>query len=359
VPRKKDSVATRRKQLFWHQKKQQVKAPSKSLSDVIGECPPKGSPLDNPSSWDALARAALRLSDDDNDKRLPKEAAALSRALRESLRRAFEKFCLDPGDPFSWRLLLTHFSFVEFGDLPRRAPGRALMWNHDNLAALLNERTRIMTKHRNPKMSDERVAKLLANDKNSQFYQFGKSPKDGIEGLRKALGKARRLIGENTQPPVGTRDPGIPGHRTRRVFMTSLENLFLRRSDAAEYLKNRYGLRCAKQTLAKLAVIGGGPKFHLANRTPLYAPADLDEWAWRHLCPCRCSVVVYRVRNCWYFATRTSFSFVHGADGNLVRLGGLLWHRQDTRDARHNTRLSGDRTVAEGPHLRIATSTRD
>jgi hypothetical protein len=54
---------------------------------------------------------------------------------------------------------------------------------------------------------------------------------------------------------------------------------FLRRVDAAQYLQNRFGLRCAKQTLAKLAVIGGGPKFHLANRTPLYAPTDLDEWA--------------------------------------------------------------------------------
>jgi hypothetical protein len=54
---------------------------------------------------------------------------------------------------------------------------------------------------------------------------------------------------------------------------------FLRRVDAAHYLQMKFGLRCAKQTLAKLAVIGGGPKYHLAGRTPLYAPADLDSWA--------------------------------------------------------------------------------
>jgi hypothetical protein len=55
--------------------------------------------------------------------------------------------------------------------------------------------------------------------------------------------------------------------------------LFLRRADAARYLQNKFGLRCAKQTLAKLAVIGGGPAFRLAGRTPLYAPSDLDGWA--------------------------------------------------------------------------------
>jgi hypothetical protein len=55
--------------------------------------------------------------------------------------------------------------------------------------------------------------------------------------------------------------------------------LFLRRSDAANYLQHRYGLRCAKQTLAKLAALGGGPIFRHAGRTPIYAPADLDKWA--------------------------------------------------------------------------------
>jgi hypothetical protein len=55
--------------------------------------------------------------------------------------------------------------------------------------------------------------------------------------------------------------------------------VFLRRADAANYLQQKYGLRCAKQTLAKLAVLGGGPVFRNAGRVPLYAPKDLDEWA--------------------------------------------------------------------------------
>jgi hypothetical protein len=55
--------------------------------------------------------------------------------------------------------------------------------------------------------------------------------------------------------------------------------VFLRRIVAAQYIQDRYGLRCSKQTLAKLATMGGGPIFRSAGRTPLYAPKDLDEWA--------------------------------------------------------------------------------
>ena len=54
---------------------------------------------------------------------------------------------------------------------------------------------------------------------------------------------------------------------------------FLRREDAASYIQSTYGFPCSRQWLAKLAVTGGGPVFHKAGRTPIYAPADLDAWA--------------------------------------------------------------------------------
>lgn len=54
---------------------------------------------------------------------------------------------------------------------------------------------------------------------------------------------------------------------------------YFRRDEASRYLKERWGLPCARATLAKLAVIGGGPVYRKAGRTPLYAPADLDLWA--------------------------------------------------------------------------------
>lgn len=57
------------------------------------------------------------------------------------------------------------------------------------------------------------------------------------------------------------------------------EKKFLRRSEAATYVRARYGMPCSTQWLAKLACVStDGPVFRLAGRTPLYAPEDLDKW---------------------------------------------------------------------------------
>jgi hypothetical protein len=53
---------------------------------------------------------------------------------------------------------------------------------------------------------------------------------------------------------------------------------FLRRNAASEYLDAAWGVRRAPSTLAKLAVIGGGPIFRRAGRVPLYSTDDLDKW---------------------------------------------------------------------------------
>lgn len=55
-------------------------------------------------------------------------------------------------------------------------------------------------------------------------------------------------------------------------------NEFLRRDQAAEYLQERYGAY-TPETLAKLACVGGGPKFRRMGRFPYYTRNDLDEWA--------------------------------------------------------------------------------
>jgi hypothetical protein len=52
----------------------------------------------------------------------------------------------------------------------------------------------------------------------------------------------------------------------------------LRRKAASAYLYRIHGLERAASTLAKLAVIGGGPVFRRLNRVPLYSTDDLDEW---------------------------------------------------------------------------------
>ncbi len=53
---------------------------------------------------------------------------------------------------------------------------------------------------------------------------------------------------------------------------------FLRRKDAGEYLKTKYGFGSEK-ILAKLACLGGGPLFHKAGIAALYTPSALDDWA--------------------------------------------------------------------------------
>ena len=59
----------------------------------------------------------------------------------------------------------------------------------------------------------------------------------------------------------------------------------LRRAEAVIYLSEEHGIRRAVGTLAKLAVVGGGPRFRVAGRTPLYSIDDLDAWVESILSP--------------------------------------------------------------------------
>jgi hypothetical protein len=54
----------------------------------------------------------------------------------------------------------------------------------------------------------------------------------------------------------------------------------LRRSEAAEYVTETYGIPCSPKTLAKLACVSSdGPPFRMAGRIPLYEKSNLDAWA--------------------------------------------------------------------------------
>jgi hypothetical protein len=63
----------------------------------------------------------------------------------------------------------------------------------------------------------------------------------------------------------------------------------LRRREASEYLRERYNIHRAPSTLAKLAVVGGGPSFRHAGRVPLYPIPELDRWAESIMSPLRSS----------------------------------------------------------------------
>jgi hypothetical protein len=60
---------------------------------------------------------------------------------------------------------------------------------------------------------------------------------------------------------------------------------YLSRDQAAEYLLERFGapIAVSRKTLAKMAVVGGGPKFRKAGRFAAYDPVDLDDWALNRL----------------------------------------------------------------------------
>lgn len=54
---------------------------------------------------------------------------------------------------------------------------------------------------------------------------------------------------------------------------------YLRRAEAASYLRQNYGFGTAK-TLAKLACSGGGPVFYKwGEKVVVYRVTDLDLWA--------------------------------------------------------------------------------
>ena len=52
----------------------------------------------------------------------------------------------------------------------------------------------------------------------------------------------------------------------------------LRRKAASRYLHEVHGVVRAPSTLAKYAVIGGGPVFRRLGRDPVYTPVHLDDW---------------------------------------------------------------------------------
>ncbi len=67
--------------------------------------------------------------------------------------------------------------------------------------------------------------------------------------------------------------------RPMTTHSTNPIHRYLRRMEATDYLQYRWGLRYAPSTLAKLACIGGGPRFVKAGRWPMYRAEDLDAWA--------------------------------------------------------------------------------
>lgn len=56
------------------------------------------------------------------------------------------------------------------------------------------------------------------------------------------------------------------------------DHRWLRRKEAAEYVRKTFGVPCAPSTLAKLASVGGGPPYKRFGRHPMYFETGLRAW---------------------------------------------------------------------------------
>ncbi|MGJ0533095.1 MAG: hypothetical protein ACR65W_07510 [Methylocystis sp.] len=70
---------------------------------------------------------------------------------------------------------------------------------------------------------------------------------------------------------------------------------FLRRADAGDYIKEKYGF-CSGKTLAKLACEGGGPNYFRAGNVALYTREELDKWVLAKIGSQRASTAEHGVR---------------------------------------------------------------
>ena len=104
-----------------------------------------------------------------SDKRTREIVANVALTLTEkrndaSLRKAFEKFGLDPQDPLNWRCLLQDLAEVHFDQPARRPRGAPPKWN-ENLRMLFHQHVataRISAqKHGHSRPTGERLAAYL------------------------------------------------------------------------------------------------------------------------------------------------------------------------------------------------------
>jgi hypothetical protein len=148
-------------------------------------------------AWDNAARVALKIV----DRKYHLFAVAGGGTVRHELppdyidtrardlRRTFERFKLDPDDPWSWRTLAEYMSLLFSG--PQSKRGRRTEWPPERLLQLHHARNSPELKS----LPDSEAAYRLANDKGSSFYVKGTDRKAGVEGLRKNIRKAARMFG--------------------------------------------------------------------------------------------------------------------------------------------------------------------
>lgn len=62
-----------------------------------------------------------------------------------------------------------------------------------------------------------------------------------------------------------------------------MENRYINREEAAQYLTEQRGLAVSKNTLQKWVTTGGGPAYRRFGKRAVYLVEDLNDWAERKL----------------------------------------------------------------------------
>ena len=62
-----------------------------------------------------------------------------------------------------------------------------------------------------------------------------------------------------------------------------MQDRYLDRREAADYLTKDRGLRISRNTLQKMATLGGGPAYRVFGIRAVYTVSDLDGWAEKKL----------------------------------------------------------------------------
>ena len=149
-------------------------------------------------------------------------------------------------------------------------------------------------------------------------------------------------------------------------FRTPTRRTPLRRKDAAKYLQDVHGQKYSPKTLAKLAVVGGGPAYRKAGKFPLYEPDDLDEWALAKLSPKVRSSSEIRAserRTVALDAKRGAVDGIEDAIGTSLDEGdevdALILLPADTRDALIKQARDGERVSAKTEAKKVKREQRE
>jgi hypothetical protein len=162
-------------------------SPRKRMRELLyrgPKAPPLSQPSLNEHSWAIRAREALTIRDlteiHFGGGRTERVSGDYIDYSARAVRRLFEHFKLDPGDPLDWRWLVNLFAYAEFWEGPKRSAGRPKRENDDELAAAL--------------------AKLPSCSASEASRKLGRKFAKGTsrEGLRKRIGKvlAKSKVGK-------------------------------------------------------------------------------------------------------------------------------------------------------------------